>query len=75
MLKIPAPRRVLESWSALIGIWGASYIAALKEMSVEMSEYAESLQWPLLIVGAMGTGSALWSSWKIGRQSRRSHLR
>ncbi|MBV9557876.1 MAG: hypothetical protein JO254_12435 [Pseudolabrys sp.] len=68
---IPSPRRVLESWAALVGIWGASYVTTLKEMTPELAEYAEGLQWPLVLVGAMGTGSALWSSWKIARHSGR----
>ena len=72
---VPSPRRVLEAWSALLGVWGSSYIAFLDELGPELAEVSETLQWPFLIIGAMGTGSALFSSWKISRQRewRRSH--
>ena len=70
-----SPKRVLESWSALVGLSGSSYLTFLEELSLELAEYAESLQWPLLIIGAMGTGSVLLSSWKVSRQKawRRAH--
>lgn len=67
---IPSPRRVIESWSALVGIWGSSYLAMLEALDVELAAMAESLQWPLLIIGAAGTGSVLVSSWKESRQQR-----
>ncbi|HVZ51789.1 MAG TPA: hypothetical protein VG986_07470 [Pseudolabrys sp.] len=70
-MKIPSPKKVLESWSALIGIWGSSYLALLDELDIELGLVSESLQWPLLIVGAAGTGSVLFSSWKDARARRR----
>lgn len=68
-------KQVLEAWSALLGIWGSSYLAFLDELSVELAEFSETMQWPFLIIGAMGTGSALFSSWKVSRQRewRRAH--
>jgi hypothetical protein len=71
-MNIPSPKRVLESWSALIGIWGSSYLALLDELDIELGFMAESLQWPLLIIGAAGTGSVLLSSWKDAKARRRS---
>lgn len=63
-LRIPSPKHVLESWSALIAIWAPPLI-----------EYTESLEWPLLIIGATGTGSVLFSSWRTSRTRswRKSH--
>jgi len=74
---IPSPKRVLESWSALIGIWGSSYLALLDALDVEVAALAESLQWPFLIIGAAGTGSVLYSSWRETqrRQGRGSDRR
>lgn len=73
--EIPPPKRVVESWSALVGISGSTYIATLEELSAEMAVYAEALQWPLLIIGALGTGSTLITSWRVSRdkQWRREH--
>jgi len=70
-----SPRRVLESWAALIGLSSSSYLALLEELSLELAAYAESLQWPLLVIGASGAVSVLHSSWKISSdpQWRRSH--
>ena len=72
---IQSPRRVVESWSALVGLSSSTYLTLLEEISLEMAQYAESLQWPLLIIGALGTGSALLSSWQLSRQKswRRAH--
>ena len=72
---IQSPKRVVESWSALVGLSGSTYLTLLEELSLELAEYADSLQWPLLIIGAMGTGSALLSSWKLSREKhwRRQH--
>lgn len=64
---IPSPKRVLESWSALVGMWGASYLELLDELDVELGAVADTLEWPLLIVGALGTGSIAVSSWKASR--------
>jgi hypothetical protein len=68
---IPSPKRVLESWSALIGIWGSSYLALLDALDVEVAALAESMQWPFLIIGAAGTGSVLFSSWRESRRQGR----
>lgn len=65
---IPSPKRVLESWSALVGVWGSSYLALLEEVDFEFTALAESLQWPFLIIGAVGTGSVLVTSWKASRE-------
>lgn len=70
-MKIPSPKRVLQSWSALIGIWGSTYLALLDELDLELMAVADSMQWPLLIVGATGTGSVLYSSWKESREQHR----
>ena len=37
---IPSPKRVLESWSALIGIWGSSYLALLEALDAEVAATA-----------------------------------
>jgi len=72
---VRTPRQVLESWAALIGLSSSSYLALLEDLSLELAASAESLQWPLLIIGTSGAVSALHSSWKISRDVRwrRSH--
>ncbi|HEU5018400.1 MAG TPA: hypothetical protein VFT69_10580 [Pseudolabrys sp.] len=63
----------MESWSALIGIWGSSYLALVDDLDIELVELgglADTLQWPLLIVGALGTGSVLYTSWQESRPRR-----
>ena len=74
-MTIPSPKHVLESWSALVGVWGASYLALLTEIDAELSAMSESLQWPFLIIGAVGTGSVLITSWKESRQRQLSRSR
>ncbi|HET9616412.1 MAG TPA: hypothetical protein VFP74_04505 [Pseudolabrys sp.] len=69
-MNIPSPKKVLETWSALIGISGATYLELLEELDLELTAAADSLQWPLLIVGAAGTGSILFSSWRQNRRER-----
>lgn len=68
-MNIPSPKRVLQSWSALIGVWGSSYLALLDELDLEFMALSESMQWPLLIIGATGTGSVLYSSWRHSRRT------
>jgi hypothetical protein len=70
-MEIPSPKRVLDAWSALVGIWGASYIALLEKLDLELASVAESMQWPLLIIGAYGTGSVFFTSWRESRRGRR----
>jgi hypothetical protein len=74
-MTVPPVRRILEAWSALLGVWGSSYLAFLDELSVELAQVSETMQWPFLIIGAVGTGSALVSSWQVSRQPewRRAH--
>lgn len=67
-MHIPSPKRVLETWSALIGISGSTYLELVEELDIEMMAGTEEMQWPLLIVGAAGTGSILFSSWRESRK-------
>jgi hypothetical protein len=70
-MNIPSPKKVLEAWSALIGLSGSTYLELLEELDLEIMGAADDMQWPLLIVGAAGTGSILYASW---RESRRRPL-
>ena len=67
-MRIPSLKRVMETWSAMIGIWGSTYLELLEELDLELAEASEFLQWPLLIVGAAGTGSMLYDSWQRRRR-------
>jgi hypothetical protein len=68
VMQIPSPKRVLEAWSALIGISGSTYLELVEELDIELMAGADSVQWPLLIVGVAGTGSILYSSWQESRK-------
>jgi hypothetical protein len=70
-MTIPHPKEILQSWSALIGIWGSSYFALLEAIDSELANAAESLEWPFVIIGLAGTGSVLLTSWRASR--RRAH--
>jgi hypothetical protein len=63
-MKIPEPKRVLQAWSALIGLCGATYLELLDEVAVELDMLTDALEWPFVIIGALGTGSLLVSAWK-----------
>lgn len=67
-MTIPHPKEILESWSALVGIWGSSYFALLEAIDTEIASAAESLQWPFVIIGLAGTGSVLLTSWRVSRR-------
>ena len=58
---------VLAVGQALIGISGSTYLELLEELDIELMGAADAMQWPLLIVGAAGTGSILVSSWRASR--------
>jgi hypothetical protein len=67
-MTIPHPKEILESWSALVGIWGSSYFALLEAIDAEIASAAESLEWPFVIIGLAGTGSVLLTSWRASRR-------
>ena len=64
-------KRVLQTWSALVGICGSTYLELLDALDVELFAGADAMEWPLLVVGAAGTGSILYTSW---HESRRHSL-
>jgi hypothetical protein len=67
---VPPPKRIVETSSALVGIWGSTYLAFLDELGIELAALSDALEWPFLIIGACGTGSVLLSSWKDNRRGR-----
>ncbi len=70
-----SPKHILQSWAALVALWATEYLEFLEELSLELAEISESFEWPLLIIGAMGTGSIVvtscWSKWR----KRNVHVR
>jgi hypothetical protein len=64
-INIPSPKRVVETWSALIGISGSTNLELLEGA-------ADAMQWLLLVVGATGSGNILFGSWRRCRSSRRA---
>ena len=71
-MTIIAPKRILEVWAALIGLWGSSYLTLLEALEGELGVVAESIQWPLVIIGATGTGSVIYSSWREAKRRQQA---
>ena len=55
----------------MLGIGGSTYLELLDALDIEVGLVSETSEWPLLIIGAAGTGSVLVSSWKESRSRRR----
>ena len=67
-MNIPSPKRAVEIWSALVGISGSTYLELLED--IELIGAADAMPWPLLVVGAAGSGSILFGSWRRYRSGR-----
>ena len=62
----PASARVsfssaLTNWAALVALWALPYLTLLDHLRLDASE---TLQWSLLVIGALGLISVLYTAWK-----------
>ena len=56
-------RSVLSNWAALVALWALPYLTLLDHLRPDAAR-SEILQWSLLVVGALGLVSLLYSAWK-----------
>jgi len=56
-------RSVLCNWAALVALWALPYLTLLDHLRPDAAR-SEILQWSLLVVGALGLVSLLYSAWK-----------
>lgn len=56
-------RSVLCNWAALVALWALPYLTVLDHLRPDAAR-SEILQWSLLVVGALGLVSLLYSAWR-----------
>lgn len=54
---------VLLNWAGLVALWALPYLTLLDHLRLDAA-HSESLQWSLLIVGALGLVSVLYTAWR-----------
>lgn len=65
---MPVPLHVvLANWAAMIALWAVPYLTLLHHFKIEASD---ALQWSLVIVAIVGSGSMFHQAWKTSREPR-----
>jgi len=54
---------VFVNWAALVALWALPYLSVLDHLRPD-SAPSEALQWSLLIIGALGLVSVLYTAWR-----------
>lgn len=54
---------VLFNWAGLVALWALPYLTLLDHLHLDAAR-SETLQWSLLIIGALGLASLLYTSWR-----------
>jgi len=54
---------LLFNWAGLVALWALPYLTLLEHLRPDAAR-SEILQWSLLVVGALGLVSLLYSAWK-----------
>jgi hypothetical protein len=54
---------VLFNWAGLVALWALPYLTLLDHLRLDAAR-SETLQWSLLIIGALGLASLLYTSWR-----------
>ncbi|HKA76400.1 MAG TPA: hypothetical protein VKD19_04780 [Pseudolabrys sp.] len=54
---------VLVNWAGLVALWALPYLTLLDHLRFDAAR-SEVLQWSLLIIGALGLVSILYTAWK-----------
>jgi hypothetical protein len=57
---------VLVNWAGLVALWALPYLTLLDHLRVDAA-HSELLQWSLLVVGALGLVSVLYTAWRETR--------
>lgn len=56
-------RSVLFNWAGLVALWALPYLTLLDHLQPDAAR-SEILQWSLLVIGALGLVSLLYSAWR-----------
>jgi len=54
---------VLFNWAGLVALWALPYLTLLEHLRLDAAR-SETLQWSLLIIGALGLASLLYTAWR-----------
>jgi hypothetical protein len=54
---------ILFNWAGLVALWALPYLTLLDHLRLDAAR-SETLQWSLLVIGALGLVSLLYTSWK-----------
>jgi hypothetical protein len=54
---------VLFNWAGLVALWALPYLTLLDHLHLDVAR-SETLQWSLLIIGALGLASLLYTAWR-----------
>ena len=54
---------VLVNWAGLVALWALPYLTLLDHLRIDAA-HSEVLQWSLLLVGALGLVSILYTAWR-----------
>jgi hypothetical protein len=52
---------------ALLGVWASTYLDFLEDVSAELSDAADDLVVPVLVLSIIGMGGAFWTARKLSR--------
>lgn len=58
-----APGAVLSTWAALVALWALPYLTLLDYLRLDVAQ-SETLQWSLVVIGALGVVSVLYTAWR-----------
>jgi hypothetical protein len=53
---------VLFNWAGLVALWALPYLTLLDHLRLDAA-HSETLQWSLLVIGALGLISLLYTAW------------
>ena len=54
---------VLSNWAALVALWALPYLTLLDYLRLDVAR-SETLQWSLVVIGALGVVSVLYTAWR-----------
>jgi hypothetical protein len=52
----------LFNWAGLVALWALPYLTLLDHLRLDAA-HSETLQWSLLVIGALGLISLLYTAW------------
>ena len=54
---------ILSTWAALVALWALPYLTLLDYLRLDVAQ-SETLQWSLVVIGALGVASILYTAWR-----------